>query len=857
MIVYTSKSEVLQLAEKSFASGGEGSVYKVISAPVHLQNTCVKIYHSHKLDIERENRIKYMVKNPPKQIRGEGFLLGWPLDWITDETGKFLGFAMPLGFPKSKELVVLTATIISKKLGEEWHRRYERSLGKKALLSRMKLFNNIAIPVHILHSTGKYVLKDFKPQNVLITSDGRITMVDMDSIQIAEGNKILYPGTAATPDYVPPEFYLKGIGRSVDDVITPSWDTFALGVVFYQLLFGIHPYAATPRNLQEDSTNDISHNIATGLFPFGVNGDMVKVRPVLHNNFMQLPDEFQGLFIRTFSYDMNHRPSAEEWGKYVYQEILKANEENDGDDGDDISEDGENDEDNGNDGNAEGGNGLNPPDNQQKGKKGRILGGIIGLVAAALICFFIFQPIDKEPSSIDSFVSEENEAADSLPDGGRFYEMAKQESDIKKVKEYMISAADMGYAPAQFEVGRMYYEGKLFEKNYGEAIIWYQKAIDQDNADAMAWMSDLYIYGYGVNVDYDKALQLIRRSVAQDNGYGLSNLGYMYYMGYGVSKDYNEAVKWFRKSAEKENEWGMNWLGLMYMEGHGVNQDYSEALKWYKKGADKGNDVSANEVGHMYKNGYGVDKDYAEAERWYRKAYKKGNVPSMNYIGMLYYQGGYGVEQSYEEAHKWFQKAAEKGNSSGMYNVGYDYYYGRGVPKDIDKAKNWADKAIKEGNESAKDLLKLLIEEQSSQNQSNLYEQDSSNTSTENNSTPSEKTEFVVDGITYSYAAPTSSQLSSWKSKYKSTCSSKIRNQMSGYTISDKMVSNEPCLVYLILGSKSLGNEDKQDWFDKYTIMNEEQINRLYDILYRERYKLAKIDDKYQKKREEIIQKYK
>ena len=95
--------------------------------------------------------------------------------------------------------------------------------------------------------------------------------------------------------------------------------------MFYQLLFGIHPYAVTPRNLQEDSTNDISHNIATGLFPFGVNGDMVKVRPVLHNNFMQLPDEFQGLFIRTFSDNLKQRPTAEEWGKYVYQaNLVKA-----------------------------------------------------------------------------------------------------------------------------------------------------------------------------------------------------------------------------------------------------------------------------------------------------------------------------------------------------------------------------------------------------------------------------------------------------------------------------------------------------------------------------------------------------
>lgn len=323
MIVYTSKHKAIELEEKPVASGGEGSIYKVISSSSNLKGKCVKIYHDHKLDKRREDRIKFMVENPPKQIHGDGFLLGWPIEWVTDEKGKFLGFAMPMAFSGSRELVALTATTISKKLGREWHDRYDRNLGKKAILSRLKLMVNIAIPVHILHLTGKYVLKDFKPQNVLATADGRITMVDMDSIQIADDNRLLFPGTAATQEYMPPEFFRKGIGGNAGDVITPTWDTFALGVVFYQLLFGIHPYVVTPKVQQEDGTNSISHNIALGLFPFGENRDKVKVRPTLHNGFKQLPDEFQKLFIRTFSDDLIHRPSADEWGRLIYQEIMK------------------------------------------------------------------------------------------------------------------------------------------------------------------------------------------------------------------------------------------------------------------------------------------------------------------------------------------------------------------------------------------------------------------------------------------------------------------------------------------------------------------------------------------------------
>ena len=327
MLIYNSKHELIELAESPFASGGEGAIYKVVSAPGHLHDVCVKIYHSHVLNKQREDRIKYMVANPPSQIRGDGFMLGWPIDYVTDENGKFLGFIMPLGFSGSKELVTLTATKLSKKLDTEWQERYDRSLGKKGLLSRLKLICNIAIPMHILHSTGKYVLKDFKPQNVLATADGRITICDMDSIQIAEGNKLLFSGTAATPDYIPPEFYTKGIGTKSSDIISKSWDTFSMGVVFYQLLFGIHPYVVTPKEEQEDGSNCISSNISSGLFPFGDNGDMVRVRPKLHDKFLLLPQKLQDLFVQTFSDNEKERPSAEEWGKYIHTIVKSSNVE--------------------------------------------------------------------------------------------------------------------------------------------------------------------------------------------------------------------------------------------------------------------------------------------------------------------------------------------------------------------------------------------------------------------------------------------------------------------------------------------------------------------------------------------------
>ena len=77
------------------------------------------------------------------------------------------------------------------------------------------------------------------------------------------------------------------------------------------------------------------------------------------------------------------------------------------------------------------------------------------------------------------------------------------------------------------------------------------------------------------------------------------------------------------------------------------------------------------------------------------------------------------------------------------------------------------------------------------------------------------------------------------------------------FEIPDNFLINDADLVILVLESKSLNtHEEKQNWFNLYPIMNEEQIARLREILTNEKQKLKEIEEKYQKKHEEIVQKY-
>ena len=64
------------------------------------------------------------------------------------------------------------------------------------------------------------------------------------------------------------------------------------------------------------------------------------------------------------------------------------------------------------------------------------------------------------------------------------------------------------------------------------------------------------------------------------------------------------------------------------------------------------------------------------------------------------------------------------------------------------------------------------------------------------------------------------------------------------FTIPDNLLKNNPTLVKLILLSESMNEEERQYWFNLTEVMNDEQIEKLQDILTREQQKLVEINEK-------------
>lgn len=61
------------------------------------------------------------------------------------------------------------------------------------------------------------------------------------------------------------------------------------------------------------------------------------------------------------------------------------------------------------------------------------------------------------------------------------------------------------------------------------------------------------------------------------------------------------------------------------------------------------------------------------------------------------------------------------------------------------------------------------------------------------------------------------------------------------YYVPSDMIRYEPYLVKLVLESRAMTSVDRQSWFDTYSKMSYEQIEKLYDILLREKAKISEL----------------
>lgn len=304
-----SNDTIIEIGNTPFASGGEAEIFEILSPPNYSKQV-LKIYKPEKRTKLKEEKLKYLINNKPNLIpQNDHHSVIWPIH-LAYTSNNFLGYTMPKASGIKLELLCHPKLPIN--LKKEWDKFSFHTPG--AIEARLKLCFNISAALSQIHSFGSYVLVDMKPDNVMVKPDGLISIIDIDSTEIIKNNSLLFPAQVATPEYTPPEYYKTTIDIE-KNVINETWDRFCTAIIFYRILFGIHPFTASLKSPYENLTN-ISDIIQKGFLPVGKSKNHFRTIPPPHNGFHKLDENIQHLFLKALEesiYNPNLRPTADDW----------------------------------------------------------------------------------------------------------------------------------------------------------------------------------------------------------------------------------------------------------------------------------------------------------------------------------------------------------------------------------------------------------------------------------------------------------------------------------------------------------------------------------------------------------------
>jgi len=136
-------------------------------------------------------------------------------------------------------------------------------------------------------SIGQVTHRDLKPTNMMIGFNGRVTLLDFGISRVSrDGKDITQAGTqVGTVAYMSPE-------QVNEESVTTSTDIFSLGIIFWEMLSGQHPFRA-------------SNAVATYR-------NIIELEPDVRKLPSHLPKDLVNLLKGMLSKDSDRRPTAQQ-----------------------------------------------------------------------------------------------------------------------------------------------------------------------------------------------------------------------------------------------------------------------------------------------------------------------------------------------------------------------------------------------------------------------------------------------------------------------------------------------------------------------------------------------------------------
>ena len=160
------------------------------------------------------------------------------------------------------------------------------------------------------------------------------------------------------------------------------------------------------------------------------------------------------------------------------------------------------------------------------------------------------------------------------------------EACMKEEMENLKELAEEGSVYAQFRLSRMFLS--LSNLDIDQAFQWVERSAGQGYAPSQFNLSVMYFNGEGIERDPNQAFQWMERSAEQGHVPAQYKLAVKYSNGEGIVRDINQSFRWMERSAEQGYAPAQYRLAVMYSNGEGIDRDLNQSFRWMERSAEQG-----------------------------------------------------------------------------------------------------------------------------------------------------------------------------------------------------------------------------------------------------------------------------
>ncbi|MCB1885303.1 MAG: sel1 repeat family protein [Geminicoccaceae bacterium] len=267
--------------------------------------------------------------------------------------------------------------------------------------------------------------------------------------------------------------------------------------------------------------------------------------------------------------------------------------------------------------------------------------------------------------------------------------------DYARAAEGYRGLALRGVVEAEYQLGRLYEDGKGVPQDDAVAADWFQRGADAGDAPSMRELGLKYVRGQGVGRDLDRGLGLLAAAAGKGDllaRYHRARLTLL--NGPELGLDEAQAAERMRTIAREGSLDAQLELAGLYEEGRQVRRDPVEADRWYtiaglqlERQAAGGDPKAMDLLAGLLARGRGVKQDVGRAFALWETAAARGRANALVDAAKLLETGTAGLSPDPARALAYRVRAARAGEAGSAYEAGKRFARGEGAPRDAIQAR--------------------------------------------------------------------------------------------------------------------------------------------------------------------------